>query len=300
MATYNGARHIREQLRTILTQTARPAEIIVSDDGSRDDTIGVVRAVAAQTDVPIVIQSNDHRLGFSENFLQACDLASSQLIAFSDQDDRWFPDKLEVSRRALLENDAVLCVHGVDDIDLAGHFLNKNSQRISRFRVYRPLEANPWDVYYGFTMLFERSLLDRIDRGQRGADSFSPGQPLSHDRWIFFLATCFGRVVTLPQSLAGYRQHDSQLFGGPVARSVPRRIIDKLSVGGAELAYLATVADHRIGCLRNLGPEDQAAAAAAAHWERIRTVLRASSALRGEAGRRRRRSLFLCNVRRGA
>lgn len=300
MGTYNGGRFVREQLSTILTQTAAPTEVIISDDCSSDDTVSVVQEMATQTTVPILIHRNDRRLGFSENFLQACDLASGELIAFSDQDDLWFPHKLQTCSRALLENDAVLTVHGVDDIDLTGRFLQRNPQRIARFRVYEPLEANPWDVYYGFSMLFDRSLLGRIDRSQRGVDIFRPGEPLSHDRWIFFLATCFGRLVTLPESLAGYRQHVSQLFGGPVARSVPRRILDKLSLGGDELAYLATVAEHRVACLRNVGPQDRAAAAAAARWERILAILTTSSALRGDAGCRRRLSLLVGNLRRGA
>lgn len=300
MGTHNGSPYIREQLETILQQTFRPAEIVVSDDCSTDDTVAVVEEIATGAEVPIRIRRNDPSLGFAENFLSACDLASSRLIAFSDQDDHWYPDKLAVSRDALLSNQAVLCVHGVDNIDSSGAFLRANPQRIARYRVYEPLEANPWDVYYGFTMLFERSLLDKFDRTSRGDDIYTPGKSLSHDRWIFFLATCFGRVVTLPASLAGYRQHGSQLFGGPVPRSIPRRVLDKLARGGSEVTYLATIADQRAGILRRLGPGDPLAANAARQWEKFRAVLRTSAELRSGTGPLRKVSLMADNVRRGA
>ena len=300
MGTHNGSRYVREQLQTILQQTLPPAEIVVADDCSTDDTVAVVARVAAHAQIPIRIHRNDSRLGFAENFLAACDLASSRLIAFSDQDDHWYPHKLAASREALVRNGAVLCVHGVDDIDASGGFLRPNPQRITRERVYEPLEPNPWDVYYGFTMLFERSLLDKLDRSARGDDIYTPGKSLSHDRWIFFLATCFGRVVTLPESLAGYRQHGSQLFGGPVARSIPRRILDKLALGGSELGYLAAIAAQRAEILGSLGADDRLAARAARQWRRFGAVLSASAELRSASGPVPKVSLVVDNVRRGA
>ncbi|RZL98522.1 MAG: glycosyltransferase, partial [Pedobacter sp.] len=52
MATYNGEKYVREQLETILHQTLRPFEIIITDDGSSDDTIAVIKEMQAQ--FPIV------------------------------------------------------------------------------------------------------------------------------------------------------------------------------------------------------------------------------------------------------
>ena len=46
IATYNGSRYIRQQLLSILPQLAETDEIVVSDDGSTDDTSEIVRSIA--------------------------------------------------------------------------------------------------------------------------------------------------------------------------------------------------------------------------------------------------------------
>lgn len=302
MGTFNGASYINEQLESILRQTVRPREIIICDDGSTDNTVDVVAAITAGADVPVTVHRNSRRLGFAENFLAACDHARGQYIAFSDQDDRWYPQKLEVALGALRTHRAALCVHAVDNIDAAGEFLHYNDQRIARLQVHEPLEPNPWDVYYGFTMLFDRDLLAKIDRSQRGMDDFSPGRTLSHDRWVFFLASCFGRVVTLPDSLAGYRQHASQLFGGPEHRSIPRRILDKLALGGSQVAYQAEVAAHRAAILHSVAAEPDAtrAAAGAAQWKHRSSMLSVSAQVRSNGRLERKLALIVGNVRAGA
>ncbi|MEJ1230391.1 MAG: glycosyltransferase [Galbitalea sp.] len=47
LCTYNSARFIEEQVESILNQTLLPAEVVVSDDGSTDDTLDRIRAVFA-------------------------------------------------------------------------------------------------------------------------------------------------------------------------------------------------------------------------------------------------------------
>ena len=69
IATYNGERHLADQLRSILDQTSPPNEVVVSDDGSDDCTLDLVRAFAASAPFPVHIYRNEARLGYSENFL---------------------------------------------------------------------------------------------------------------------------------------------------------------------------------------------------------------------------------------
>lgn len=173
MGTYNGAAFLREQLTSILDQDLRPLEVIVADDGSSDETVQIVQQLADVAPIPIKLVQNSVNLGFGENFLAACDHASGQFIAFSDQDDIWYPSKLQASRTALTSTASLLCVHAVDDIDAHGQFLRRNDQRIGGTQVIERLEGDPWDVFYGFTMLFERSLLDHFGR-QDAARTSSP------------------------------------------------------------------------------------------------------------------------------
>jgi hypothetical protein len=301
MGTYNGERYIAEQLASILAQTLLPAEIIVSDDGSTDATLQIVESIAKDAPAQIRVHGNPRRLGFADNFLNACTHATSPVIAFSDQDDRWAPTKLEAAERALRDTAAVLCVHRVRLIDSAGTVLGDNRPRRARTRVLDPLQADPWGNFYGFTMIFRRHLLELIPSDSRGLDPHAHDAELSHDRWIYFLAQTFGRIVVLDECLADYRQHDGQLYGGEGGRSLQERIATKLSTGRAQSQYLAEVAAHRAALLEAPipGAEDALRRAAAAQWATRAGHLRRRAGLYDEISTGERLARLTGNVRDG-
>lgn len=106
MATYNGAQFLREQLDTIRTQTASPDEVIVCDDCSADDTVKVAREYIAEyklTDSWHVYE-NEKNLGYANNFNKATNLATGDLIFFSDQDDTWRENKMEIMCKLMEEH----------------------------------------------------------------------------------------------------------------------------------------------------------------------------------------------------
>lgn len=93
MATYNGARYIREQLDSILAQTVEFCELIISDDGSTDGTIEIIKEYCEQDDrIRLIFNHGEHDI--KSNFLNAFNNCRGDLIAPSDQDDIWYPTKL--------------------------------------------------------------------------------------------------------------------------------------------------------------------------------------------------------------
>lgn len=302
MCTYNGEKFIEKQLDSILAQTIPPAEIIVCDDGSTDGTLCIVESMARTSGSPIHVHRNERRLGFAENFLQACDYVHSPLVAFSDQDDKWAPGKLDTARREMLRADAVLCVHPVRLIDIDGSPIGDSRRRPTRTRVVPPLTSDPWGNFYGFTMLFDRSLLDRIPRAARGLDPHAREVELSHDRWIYFLAATFGRTVVVPECLADYRQHDAQAYGGEKSRTIRERIATKLLAGQSQARYLAGVAAHRAALLESpTGFGDHETwAAGAARWRTIESHLLSRARLYDRMSQTARLKLLATIVRSGA
>jgi glycosyltransferase involved in cell wall biosynthesis len=95
LVTYNGARHIARQLNSILSQTYLPNEIIVVDDNSNDGTIEVVLKILTSSKIPHLIIENVSRLGINKTFERCLSLAKSEFIMISDQDDFWFPSRLD-------------------------------------------------------------------------------------------------------------------------------------------------------------------------------------------------------------
>ncbi len=96
MATYNGAKYLREQLESFSAQTRLPDELVVCDDGSGDDTLNILEEFARTAPFQVRIFRNDVNLGYGQNFGRAMGLCSGDLIFLSDQDDIWFPEKIEV------------------------------------------------------------------------------------------------------------------------------------------------------------------------------------------------------------
>ena len=98
LCTYNGERFLRQQLESIQQQSRLPDELVVCDDRSRDQTVAIVREFATSVSFPVVIVQNPETLGSSRNFEKAIRLCTGDLIALSDQDDIWYPNRLQRCR----------------------------------------------------------------------------------------------------------------------------------------------------------------------------------------------------------
>jgi hypothetical protein len=213
MATYNGAAFLAQQLESLACQTLRPAELVVSDDGSTDSTLAVVEKFSQTAPFPVRVLTRGARLGFGDNFLEAAQACRYPLIAFSDQDDVWLPDKLHIGAKRMDADDSLLSMHTLTVTDKA---LNPTGfhwdQGIKCDSTYGPLELDPFGTGWGNSMLFRSALVGLIAREAR------PRQPgadrrLSHDTWIYVLAAALGRVSHIAAALILYRQHGGNATG---------------------------------------------------------------------------------------
>ena len=97
LAAFNGAAHLKEQLVSFAAQSHQEWELIVSDDGSTDRTLDIVREFAHSVPQRVDLTKGPQK-GFWRNFVsltKRAEASDAELFAFSDQDDIWFPDKLE-------------------------------------------------------------------------------------------------------------------------------------------------------------------------------------------------------------
>lgn len=214
MATYNGARHLQHQLESIAAQTLTPAELVVHDDGSTDETVDLLTAFARDSPFRVQVHRSEVGGGFANAFLYAATRCTGELVAFSDQDDVWLPEKLATAVAALRTPGVVLAVHpcSVVDDDLAplGHTFPRLSPGVSP-----PLSTDPWLPVPGMAMTFERSLMDGLEWRRRPPSHDLPGQPVRHDEWVYTLARAVGSIAFLPQPLSLYRQHAKNVTGAP-------------------------------------------------------------------------------------
>jgi Glycosyltransferases involved in cell wall biogenesis len=243
MATYNGARYIREQLDSLAAQTLLPCELVVTDDGSTDATLEIVRDFALEAPFPVRVHSNENRLGFGDNFLLAASLCEGELIAFCDQDDIWLPEKI-TRCAASFDNPAVLlCVHSAELINATGNLLNQ------RFPDYQSCKKhansnNLWDIsYYGFSMVFRRKLVELLPTAKRISPHLS--SLWNHDTYISFFSANLGDTVYLSDILARYRQHESNVCGAPRALDLRGKIAKSSGIGASRYREKAREAAER-------------------------------------------------------
>ncbi|MBN1317552.1 MAG: glycosyltransferase family 2 protein [Anaerolineales bacterium] len=114
LPAYNGAKTIRKTIESVLDQTYANLELIVVDDGSKDET----REYLAEITDPRVRIYTYNNVGMAANRNRGIDLVRGEYIAFIDQDDLWLPDKLRLQLQALERNpEAALSYTWIDRID---------------------------------------------------------------------------------------------------------------------------------------------------------------------------------------
>src|SRR6478735_9115604 len=95
LATFQGEHFFSEQLDSFQKQTRLPDELCVSDDGSSDGTVDLIRKFSSCATFPVNLVTNSNRKGANGNFQNAVEQCSGDIILFSDQDDVWLPRHIE-------------------------------------------------------------------------------------------------------------------------------------------------------------------------------------------------------------
>ena len=233
VCTYNGEKYLRDQLQSILDQTMRPDEIIVSDDGSSDSTLQIVAEFASSNGVaqtPVWrVETRTKPLGVSGNFASALIKARGEFIALADQDDVWESERLEKGLAHF--HDGVLLVHSdATLIDASGRptgtlmsALSLTSSEKRNLLSGRALDALlRRNVVTGATTMI-RSLL--LEQALPIPDGWV------HDEWLALVAAAQGGVVFQEGPLIRYRQHGNNEIGASKTdyEDATRRLREKRS-----------------------------------------------------------------------
>jgi glycosyltransferase involved in cell wall biosynthesis len=213
MCTYNGERFLGQQLATIAQQSRLPDELVVCDDGSTDRTVAMIREFAASVRFPVRVFENERNLGVAANFERAIRLCEGNLIALADQDDIWYPIRLERSEEALMAHPEVgLVFSDADIIDDKGHStgatlwqrLSFAGQREQDLLAGRYLVLAKHRFVTGATVMMRACLRDRC---------LPIGVGWIHDEWIAMITAAFSDLKPIAEPLIHYRIHASQEVG---------------------------------------------------------------------------------------
>ena len=199
MATYNGAAYLRQQLDSILQNLTDEDELVISDDGSTDETRKIIEEYCSTN--PGIRLIDGPGAGVIANFEHAIASCRGQYIFLADQDDVWKADKVDKVLKTFEERACVLVIH---DAKVVSEDLK--STLMESFFSYRGSKAGfianmIKNRYMGCCMAFKKELVEWILP--------IPKDIPMHDQWIGMISDgIFGKSVFLQDKLLLYRRHE--------------------------------------------------------------------------------------------
>ena len=199
--TYNGAKYIKEQIDSILFQLSLGDEVVISDDGSVDQTLSIL---AAYNDERIKIFHHDKKrqkftFGYTTaNVEHALSHARGNIIFLADQDDVWLPGKVDLLVKSLDDCHLVLSDCAIADSELNVIYPSK----FQMDNVKTGVLHNLWKCgYLGCCMAFKRDIL-------KECLPIPPNVP--HDLWIGITSSVKQQKL-YPYVTMLYRRHDKNV-----------------------------------------------------------------------------------------
>lgn len=223
LSAYNGERFVKQQIESILKQEHVDIDLVIRDDGSRDNTANVLKEFENIPNIKVIYGGNS---GFAASFWELLLGAGEgyDYYAFSDQDDVWEPEKLAAAVAALEKHKDEYKLYAsalkVTDENLNYQYTNDFPKLKSTLgsALTRPRIS-------GCTMVFNAKLLDMCKR----LDLKNSNVTLSHDVAVYL--TCLmlgGKVVFSKHSYINLRRHSDTVTGH--GKGIMKRVASVLDI----------------------------------------------------------------------
>ena len=218
MATYNGEKYLVEQLDSIINQTYRNWNLLIRDDNSTDKTLEIIQNYHKKDKRIKILKDNKGNIGIVRNFEELLKSSESEFIMFSDQDDIWVENKLDMylkmiekikNKGFMIHSDAILFDKNKSNI-LKDTFISKKA-------INKGLE-NVFFNYFvqGATILISKEIKNFILP--------FPKEVYLHDRYIHLISELFFERIFVNKALIYYRQHGDNQIG---AKNTIRELLSK-------------------------------------------------------------------------
>lgn len=210
LCSYNGSQYIRQQIDSIINQTETEWTVFVSDDGSTDGTLDILKYYQEKLGRERFVIIDGPGKGFAWNFISLLEKCGDAFdyYAFSDQDDEWMPDKLSRSISVLSgykHNVPSVYCGRTSLVDENGHHLGE-SPLFSKPPSFK--NALIQSIAGGNTMILNRAGRNIINKTPIDV------RIISHDWWIYIVITAIGgNIFYDPKPSINYRQHTNNIVG---------------------------------------------------------------------------------------
>lgn len=196
LPVYNGSATLAVAIRSILMQTLQNWELIIVDDGSKDNSLDLARGF---DDSRIRLITHEKNKSLPASLNEAVSLARGRYLARMDQDDIAFPERLALQM-------AFLDAH--PEIDLVGSsivvFNNAGNCQGSfpQCHVHEDICSRPWNGFH----LPHPTWMGKMEWFRK--NPYDPGAAKAEDQDLLLRSFQSSRFACLPEVLLGYRQDD--------------------------------------------------------------------------------------------
>lgn len=223
MSSYNGEKYIQEQIESILNQKINGTiGLIVRDDGSKDGTVEILKKYEQQNKLVLLLGNN---IGYVKSFFWLLNYAREHFndfdfFAFSDQDDVWDLDKLEIAvtmiKKANLGDIPIL--YGSTS-RLTDANLKIIGQTMSCYKPVTFYNVAVQNSMSGHTQVFNKAMLNIIPT------NLNYDKVYVHDYFITVAASLCGKIIFDQVPHVFYRQHSDNQIG--VEANFFRRLVKR-------------------------------------------------------------------------
>lgn len=215
MSTFNGERHLIQQVESIRAQDYTEWHLYIRDDVSSDQTKSIINDLTKKYRNITSIEDDDGNLGPARSFFKLLSEVNAEYYMFCDQDDVWFSDKISASLEMIKKQEEIdpekpLLV--ITDAKVTDENLNVISESFWDYNKFPPalFAKNPdfinvFNAAPGCTMLFNHKLKEILPLTEKNV--------LMHDWLVMIHALRKNALLILDKPTLFYRQHNLNAVG---------------------------------------------------------------------------------------
>ena len=211
LATYNGEKYLSEQIESILNQTYKEFQLLISDDGSSDKTREIIEKYSKK-DKRVKIFFQKENLGIVGNFEFLLKKVENPYFMFSDQDDIWDLNKIKKSINKIEQSKADLIYTDLEVVDsnlnttYNSYWKLKNIyNKVKKYNNFESLYLN--NFVTGCTILAKKEIILEVLPLPKNS------KYVLHDYWLPLIISQKGKIDYIEEPLIKYRQHKNNKVG---------------------------------------------------------------------------------------
>ena len=209
LTTYNPSIELfKTQIQSLINQIHKNWICIINDDHSSFNTYKQIQAIAS-VDNRLIVFRNEKRQGHYYNFETALTRVPDNIdfVAFCDQDDEWYPDKISKSLAAFKSEEDMLVYCDMNVVDKNGKIIS-DTFWFNRKNNFTSLQTLLYaNTVTGAASIFRANLLKEIlPFPEKIGDAY-------YDHWVACVALTKGKIQYVNESLYAYYQHGNNAYG---------------------------------------------------------------------------------------